>query len=56
VERAPPEAVKVAYAQKIDDHTCEFTNTVRSSFTPELLDFLASQGIPWEVIQAVRGQ
>jgi hypothetical protein len=40
--------------KKIDDHTCEFTNTVRSSFTPELLDFLARQGIPLEVFQAAR--
>ncbi len=26
--------------KKIDDKTCEFTNTVRSSATPELIDFL----------------
>jgi len=25
---------------KIDDKTCEFTNTVHSSATPELVDFL----------------
>jgi hypothetical protein len=40
--------------KKIDDHACEFTNTVQSSFTPELLDFLARQGIPREVFQAAR--
>jgi hypothetical protein len=40
--------------KKIDDKTCEFTNTVHSSATPELLDFLGKQGIPWEVFQAAR--
>src|SRR5579872_5394888 len=40
--------------KKIDSETCEFTNTVHSSFTPELLDLLAKQGIPWEVFQAAR--
>jgi hypothetical protein len=40
--------------KKIDDDTCEFTNVVHSSFTPELLDSLARQGIPWEVFQAAR--
>lgn len=39
---------------KIDDHSCEFTNTVHSSATPELTDFLAKQGIPWEVFRAAR--
>jgi hypothetical protein len=33
--------------KKIDDKTCEFTNTVHSSATPELIDFLDKQGIPW---------
>jgi hypothetical protein len=40
--------------KKIDDDTCEFTNVVHSSFTPELLDTLAKQGIPWELFQAAR--
>jgi Epoxide hydrolase N terminus len=40
--------------KKIDDQTCEFTNTVHSSATPELSDFLGKQGIPWEVFQAAR--
>ena len=40
--------------RKIDDKTCEFTNTVHSSATPELLDFLGKQGIPWEVFRAGR--
>ena len=40
--------------RKIDDKTCEFTNTVHSSATPELMDFLGKQGIPWEVFQASR--
>ena len=40
--------------RRIDDHSCEFTNTVHSSATPELMDFLAKQGIPWEVFKAAR--
>jgi len=40
--------------KKIDADTCEFTNVVHSSFTPELLDSLARQGIPKEVFQAAR--
>jgi len=40
--------------KKIDDHSCEFTNAVHSSATPELLEFLARQGIPWEVFTAAR--
>jgi hypothetical protein len=40
--------------KKIDDKTCEFTNTVHSSATPELMDFLGKQGIPWEVFKAAR--
>ena len=40
--------------RKIDDKTCEFTNTVHSSATPELLDFLGKQGIPWEVFRTAR--
>ncbi len=37
--------------KKIDDKTCEFTNAVQSSATPEVLDFLGKQGIPWEVFK-----
>jgi len=40
--------------KRIDDHTCEFTNTVHSSATPELLDFLGKQGIPLDVFRAAR--
>ena len=40
--------------KQIDGNTCEFTNTVHSFFTPELLGSLAQQGIPWEVFQAAR--
>ena len=40
--------------KKIDDNTCEFTNTVHSTFTPELLDALAKQGIPRDVFQSAR--
>ena len=32
--------------KRIDNKTCEFTNTVRSSATPDLIDFLGRQGIP----------
>jgi hypothetical protein len=41
-------------ARKIDDNTCEFTNTVQSSATPELLDFLGKQGIPLDVFRSAR--
>ena len=40
--------------REIDEQTCEFTNTVQSSFTPELTDFLAMQGIPLDVFRAGR--
>ena len=40
--------------KKIDDNTCKFTNMVHSSATPEPVDFLGKQGIPWEVFQAAR--
>lgn len=40
--------------QKVDDARCEFTNTVHSTTTPELMDFLGKQGIPFEVFQAAR--
>jgi hypothetical protein len=38
--------------KKIDDKTCEFTNMVHSSGTPELMDFLGKQGILGEIFQA----
>ena len=40
--------------KKIDDTTCEFTNTVTSSATPELLEFLGKQGIPFDVFRTAR--
>jgi hypothetical protein len=40
--------------QKIDDETCECTNTVHSFTTPEFKDFLDKQGIPFEVLQTAR--
>jgi hypothetical protein len=43
-------------ARKIDDNTCEFTNTVQSCDTPELLDFLGRQGIPLQVFRGARKQ
>jgi hypothetical protein len=39
---------------KIDARTCEFTNSVQSSATPELLDLLGRQGIPLEVFRTTR--
>jgi hypothetical protein len=56
---APTGRIKVAViwdlsVKKIDGKTCEFTNEVRTSFTPELLDSLAKQGIPLDVFQAAR--
>lgn len=40
--------------RKIDEQSCEFTNTVHSSATAELLDLLAKQGIPWDVFKSAR--
>lgn len=40
--------------KRIDDKTCEFTNRVHSSFTPELLSMIAQQGIPREIFQSTR--
>jgi len=40
--------------KKIDDETCEFTNTVHSSTTPELEEFLGKQGIPFDVFRTGR--
>ena len=40
--------------KKIDDKTCEFTNTVQSCATPELLDLLGKQGIPLDVFRGAR--
>lgn len=37
---------------KIDNQTCEFTNTIYSSPTQELIEFLGKQGIPLEVFFA----
>ena len=40
--------------EKIDDESCRFTNTVHSSAPPEMLGFLAEQGIPLDVFRAAR--
>ena len=40
--------------RKIDDKTCQFTNTVHSSATPELLESLGKQGIPFDVFRTAR--
>ena len=39
-------------AKKIDDKTCEFTNTIQTCATPELLDFLGKQGTPLDVFRS----
>ncbi len=41
-------------AKKIDEQTCEFTNSVRSTVTPELETFLGQQGIPLNIFRAGR--
>lgn len=40
--------------KKTGDETCEFTNAVHSRATPELLEFLGRQGIPWDVFRNTR--
>ncbi|HEX4164531.1 MAG TPA: hypothetical protein VHZ55_03585 [Bryobacteraceae bacterium] len=40
--------------KRLDDNTCEFTNLVRSSATPEFLEFLHRQGIPFEIFRSGR--
>src|SRR5262245_8358147 len=40
--------------KRIDDETCEFTNTVHSFATPDLLEFLGKQGIPFDVFRVGR--
>jgi hypothetical protein len=37
-----------------DDESCELTNRVRSSAPPELLEFLATQGLAFEPFRAAR--
>lgn len=39
---------------RVDDATCELTNTVHSKTTPELREFLGRQGIPFDVFRATR--
>ena len=39
----------------LDDTTCQFTNSVRSFAPSEMIDFIASQGIPLEIFRAGRG-
>ena len=41
-------------ATKIDDASCEFTNTVHSSAPPEMLEFLARQGLAFDAFRATR--
>ena len=39
---------------RIDDHSCELTNTVRSSATTEMLELLARQGLAFDAFRAGR--
>jgi hypothetical protein len=39
---------------KVDDASCELTNTVRTSAPAEMLDFLGKQGIPIDAFRAAR--
>jgi hypothetical protein len=40
--------------RKLDDESCEFTNTVHSSAPPEMLEFLAKQGLAFDVFRTAR--
>ena len=40
--------------RRISDESCELTNTVHSSATPEMLDFLARQGLAFDAFRAAR--
>jgi hypothetical protein len=40
--------------RRVDDATCEFTNTVQSFAPPEMQDFLARQGLAFEPFRAGR--
>lgn len=39
---------------KTDDHSCQFTNTVHTSAPPEMLDFLARQGLAFDAFRLAR--
>jgi hypothetical protein len=40
--------------EAIDSASCEFRNTVRSTAPPEMIDFLAQQGLAFEPFRAAR--
>jgi hypothetical protein len=40
--------------EKVDDATCEFTNTVRSAAPAEMQELLAHQGLAFEAFRAAR--
>ncbi len=40
--------------RRVDDETCEFTNTVHSSAPPEMQEFLARQGLAFDAFAAAR--
>ena len=39
---------------RVDETSCEFTNTVHSAATPELIELLSKQGIPADVFASAR--
>ena len=41
--------------RKLDEDSCEFTNTVRSAAPPEMQTFLADQGLAFDPFRAARG-
>jgi len=41
-------------ASKIDEYSCELTNTVRSSATTEMLELLARQGLAFDAFRTAR--
>jgi len=42
------------HVRRIDDVSCELTNTVRSSAPPEMQEFLARQGLAFDTFRAAR--
>lgn len=54
---AGPTKIRVIWdlrVTRIDESSCELTNTVHSKTTPELLAFLGRQGIPFEAFRTAR--
>jgi hypothetical protein len=54
---AGPTKIRVIWdlrVTRIDDVSCELTNTVHSQTTPELREFLGRQGIPFDAFRTAR--